>query len=179
MTSALRNRSGSQIWGMALFYSKNQTTYIFNNNRVQYQISDVKNITKASYASWSSFCFSKEYARGWIRPFPDTIRLNPPWRLVTLRLWVQPPLRPSSQKQWYALQGCETQVKCTILRFSGCHYHGVALIAFRYSMKKQLHRGRVLHDGRVGFHLGGVFLFLFCHVLATFPYLAPAKPPPC
>ena len=62
--------------------------------------------TKASYASWSSSCFSKEYARGWIRGFPDTIRLNPPpppppWRLVTLRSWVQPPLRPSSQKQWY------------------------------------------------------------------------------
>ena len=59
-------------------------------------------VTKASYASWSSSCFSKEYARGWIRGFPDTIRLNPPpWRLVTLRSWVQPPLRPSSQKQWY------------------------------------------------------------------------------
>ena len=45
--------------------------------------------------SWSSFCFSKGYARGWIRQFLDTIRLNPPhsppWRLVTLRLWVQPP----------------------------------------------------------------------------------------
>ena len=35
-------------------------------------------ITKASYASWSSSCFSKEYARGWKRGFPDTIRLNPP-----------------------------------------------------------------------------------------------------
>ena len=59
-------------------------------------------ITKASYASWSSSCFSKEYARGWTRGFPDTIRVNPPpWRLVTLRSWVQPPLRPSSQKQWY------------------------------------------------------------------------------
>ena len=27
--------------------------------------------------------------------------LTPPWRLVTVRSWVQPPLRPSSQKQWY------------------------------------------------------------------------------
>ena len=27
--------------------------------------------------------------------------LIPSWRLVTLRSWVQPPLRPSSQKQWY------------------------------------------------------------------------------
>ena len=26
---------------------------------------------------------------------------TPPRRLVTLRSWVQPPLRPSSQKQWY------------------------------------------------------------------------------
>ena len=61
-------------------------------------------ITKASYASWSSSCFSKEYARGWTRQFIDTINVNPPlppWRLVTLRSWVQPPLRPSSQKQWY------------------------------------------------------------------------------
>ena len=68
------------------------------NNR----FNDLFQVTKASYASWSSSCFSKEYARGWIRAFPDTIRLNPPpWRLVTLRSWVQPPLRPSSQKQWY------------------------------------------------------------------------------
>ena len=40
----------------------------------------------------------------------------------------------------------------------------------------KFHRGRILHDGRVGFHLGGVF---FRHVQATFPCLAPAKPPPC
>ena len=58
--------------------------------------------TKASYASWSSSCFSKEYARGWTRGFIDTINVYPPpGRLVTLRSWVQPPLRPSSQKQWY------------------------------------------------------------------------------
>ena len=49
-------------------------------------------ITKASYASWSSSCFSKEYARGWTRGFIDTINVYPPpWRLVTLRSWVQPP----------------------------------------------------------------------------------------
>ena len=68
--------------------------------------------------------------------------LTPPWRLVTLRSWVQAPLRPSSQKQWYlqcffALQGCETQVKYTILRFSGYHSIWVGLVAFRYSMKKK------------------------------------------
>ena len=37
-----------------------------------------------------------------------------------------------------ALQGCETQVKCTFLRFSGYHSIWVALIAFRYSMKKKV-----------------------------------------
>ena len=37
---------------------------------------------------------------------------------------------------FFALQGCETQVKCTILRFSGYHSIWVAFIAFRYSMKK-------------------------------------------
>ena len=35
-------------------------------------------ITKASYASWSSSCFSKEYARGWTRGFTDTINVYPP-----------------------------------------------------------------------------------------------------
>ena len=66
----------------------------------------------------------------------------PPRRLVTLRSWVQPPL-PSIESNivvftvFFALQGCETQVKCTILRFSGYHSTWVALIAFRYSMKKE------------------------------------------
>ena len=37
----------------------------------------------------------------------------------------------------FALQGCETQVKCTILRFCSYHSIWVALIGFRYSMKKK------------------------------------------
>ena len=39
---------------------------------------------------------------------------------------------------FFALQGCETQVKCTFLRFSGYHSIWVALIAFKYSMKKKV-----------------------------------------
>ena len=128
-------------------------------------------ITKASYASWSSSCFSKEYARGWIRGFPDTIRLNPPLAACNPEVVGSTP-PPSIESKtmvftvFFALQGCETQVKCTILRFCSYHSIWVALIGFKYSMKKKFHRGRVLHDGRVGFHLGGVF---FRHVQATFP----------
>ena len=38
---------------------------------------------------------------------------------------------------FFALQGCETPVKCTILRFCSYHSIWVALIGFRYSMKKK------------------------------------------
>ena len=39
---------------------------------------------------------------------------------------------------FFALQGCETQVKCTFWRFSGYHSIWVALITFRYSTKKKV-----------------------------------------
>ena len=39
---------------------------------------------------------------------------------------------------FFALQGCETQVKCTFWRFSGYHSIWVALTTFRYSMKKKV-----------------------------------------
>ena len=100
--------------------------------------------TKASYASWSSSCFSKEYARGWIRAFPDTIRLIPPPLAACNPEVVGSTPAPSIESKtvvfavFFALQGCETQVKCTILRFSSCHSIWVALIAFRYSMKKKV-----------------------------------------
>ena len=135
-------------------------------------------ITKASYASWSSSCFSKEHARSWISGFLDSSRLNPPLPpagLVTLRSWVQPPLRPSSQKQWYllftvlfALQGRETQVKCIKMHsfeIFRLPFHLGCLDRLQIQQElheeKTFHRGCVLHDGRVGFHLGGV---LFRHV---------------
>ena len=100
----------------------------------------------------------------------------PPWLLVTLRSWVQPALRPSSQKQWYllftvffALQGCETQLKCTILRFSGYTIpFGLLWSRSDTAWRKKIHRGRVLHDGRVGFHSGGVFFFFFFFFSVTF-----------
>ena len=50
------------------------------NNGCQSRLFGLKmsKVTKASYASWSSSCFSKEYARGWTRQFIDTINVNPP-----------------------------------------------------------------------------------------------------
>ena len=99
--------------------------------------------TKASYASWSSSCFSKEYARGWTRQFIDTINVNPPLAVCNPEVVGSTP-PPSIESKtvvfavFFALQGCETQVKCTILRFSSYHSIWVALIAFRYSMKKKV-----------------------------------------
>ena len=88
-------------------------------------------ITKASYASWSSSCFSEEYARGWVRQFLDIIRLNPPLAACNSEVVGSTP-PPSIESKtvgfilFFALQGCAccaTRVKCTILRLSGYHYH--------------------------------------------------------
>ena len=122
-------------------------------------------ITKASYASWSSSCFSKEYARGWTGLANSLILsdLTPhSWRLATLRSWVQPPLRRVKNSGIYS-------VFCIIYRAvkprSNAHVWGFpATIPFglpwspsHTAWRKKFHRERVLHDGRVGFHLGGFF----------------------
>ena len=39
--------------------------------------------------------------------------------------------------------------------------------------EKTFHRGRVLHDGRVGFHLGGVFFVTFKLPFHALPLLIP------
>ena len=160
-------------------------------------------ITKASYASWSSSCFSKEYARGWKRGFIDTIRLIPPPPLAACNPEVVGSTPPPSIESktvvftvFFALQGCETQVKCTILRFCSYHSIWVALIGFKYSMKKKVSsRARppwwpcwLPFGGRFFPSRSSAMLTLsvtFKEVTArgggipTFPCLAPAKPPPC
>ena len=95
----------------------------------------------------------------------------PPWRACNPEVGGSTPLRPWSQNQWYlqCLQGHEAQVKCITLGFSGYHPIWVALITFRYSMKKTFHGWCVLHDGNVGFHL---------FVQPPFHAFAPAKPHP-
>ena len=119
-----------------------------NTCLVTWKITDITHVyvTKASYASWSSSCFNKEYARGWKRGFIDTIRLIPPPRPLAACnpevVGSTPP--PSIESKtvvftvFFALQGCETQVKCTILRFCSYHSIWVALIGFKYSMKKKV-----------------------------------------
>ena len=58
-----------------------------------------------------------------------TIRLNPPLAACNPEVMGSTPPPPSIESKtvvftvFFALQGCETQVKCTILRFSGYHYH--------------------------------------------------------
>ena len=118
-------------------------------------------VTKASYASWGSSCFSKEYARGWIRQFLDTIRLTPPWRLVTLRSWVQPPSVHRVKNSGIYSVFCITGLGLINFEVFRLPFHLGCLdrLQIRHE-EKQFHRGRVLHDGRVGFHLGCVIFFL-------------------
>ena len=97
---------------------------------------------------------------------------------------------------FFALQGCETQVKCTILRFCSYHSIWVALIGFKYSMKKKnSSRARppwwpcwLPFGGRFFPSRSSAMLTLSVTVkevtargggIPTFPCLAPAKPPPC
>ena len=112
--------------------------------------------TKASYASWSSSCFSKEYARGWTRGFIDTINVNPP-PLAACKTVVF--------TVFFALQGSETQVKCTILRFCSYHSISVALIGFRYSMKKKQDEA---HEPECRHVCWQTETILICHISSKF-----------
>ena len=76
---------------------------------------------------------------------------------------------------FFALQGCETQVKCTFLRFPGYHSIWVALIAFRYSMKKKVSSCARPPTWPCWLPFGGRFFFLVTFKLPfhALPLLSP------
>ena len=136
--------------------------------------------TRASYASWSSSCFGKEYARGWTRQFLDIIRLNP-LPLAACNPEVvgsTPPPSIESKTEvftvFFALQGGETQVgwKFEVFRLP---FHWGCLDRLRIQHEEKNHREGVLRDVRVGFHFFSALRLSY----STFPCLAPANPPPC
>ena len=61
---------------------------------------------------------------------------------------------------FFALQGCETWVTCKFLSCSAAIPFGLPWSPSDTAWRKKNHRERVLHDGRVGFHLGGVLFSL-------------------
>ena len=112
--------------------------------------------------------------------FIDTINVYPPLAACNLEVvGSTPPLSIESKTVvftvFFALQGCETQVKCTFLRFSGYHSIWVALIAFRYSMKKKVSSWARPPTWPCWLPFGGAFFFLVTFKLPfhALPLLSP------